>query len=106
MPTLLIHDATLIDGTGTDPRPGVSVRVEDGRITRIAPNDAFEGSDGTVIDAGGRYLLLGLTDAHLHLGLTEGNGGAPSAPAEAEPVTGGDTPAEGEAEAPSEETTA
>ena len=74
MPTLLIHDATLIDGTGADPRSGVSVRVEDGRITRIAPNDAFEGSDETVIDAGGRHLLPGLTDAHLHLGLTEGNG--------------------------------
>jgi imidazolonepropionase-like amidohydrolase len=74
MPTLLIHDATLIDGTGADPRPGVSVRVEDGRITRIAPNDAFEGSDETVIDASGRYLLPGLTDAHVHLGLTENVG--------------------------------
>ncbi len=74
MTTLLIHNAALIDGTGADPKPGVSVRVEDGRITRIAPKDAFEGSDGTVIDAGGRYLLPGLTDAHLHLGLTEGNG--------------------------------
>jgi imidazolonepropionase-like amidohydrolase len=74
MPTLLIHDATLIDGTGADPRPGVSVRVEDGRITRIAPNDAFEGSDEAVIDASGRYLLPGLTDAHVHLGLTEGDG--------------------------------
>ncbi len=74
MPTLLIHDATLIDGTGADPKPGVSVRVEDGRITRIAPNDAFEGSDETVIDASGRYLLPGLTDAHVHLGLTEGDG--------------------------------
>jgi len=74
MPTLLIHDATLIDGTGADPRPGVSVRVEDGRITRIAPNEAFEGSDETVIDASGRYLLPGLTDAHVHLGLTEGDG--------------------------------
>jgi len=74
MATLLIHNATLIDGTGADPRPGVSVRVEDGRISRIAPTDAFEGSDGTVIDANGRYLLPGLTDAHLHLGLTEGNG--------------------------------
>ena len=74
MSTLLIHDATLIDGTGADPRPGVSVRVEDGRITRVAPKDSFEGSDGTVIDAAGRYLLPGLTDAHVHLGLTEGDG--------------------------------
>ena len=71
---LLIHNATLIDGTGADPRHGVSVRVEDGRITRIAPSDAFERTDGDVIDATGRFLLPGLTDAHVHLGLTENNG--------------------------------
>jgi imidazolonepropionase-like amidohydrolase len=74
MSTLLIHDATLIDGTGADPRLGVSVRVEDGRITRIAPKEAFEGGDETVIDASGRYLLPGLTDAHVHLGVTENVG--------------------------------
>jgi N-acyl-D-aspartate/D-glutamate deacylase len=40
--TLLIHNATLIDGTGVDPRPGVSVLVEDGRIASIAPADGQE----------------------------------------------------------------
>jgi hypothetical protein len=27
----------LIDRTGADPRPGVSVAVEDGRIVRVGP---------------------------------------------------------------------
>src|SRR3990172_5875314 len=36
MPSLLLHDATLIYGTGADPRAGVSVLVEDGRIDRTA----------------------------------------------------------------------
>ncbi|MEX1195696.1 MAG: amidohydrolase family protein [Dehalococcoidia bacterium] len=72
---LLVHNATLIDGTGADPRPGVSVRVEDGRITRVGAADSFERTaDATVIDASGRWLLPGLTDAHVHLGLTENDG--------------------------------
>ncbi len=37
MTSLHIHNATPIDGTGADPRPGVSVPVEDSRIARIAP---------------------------------------------------------------------
>jgi hypothetical protein len=40
--TLLIHNATLIDGTGVDPRPGVSVLDEDGRIASIAPADGHK----------------------------------------------------------------
>lgn len=74
MPSLLIHNATLIDGNGGDSSAGVSVLTEDGRITRIAPYDAFEANPDAVIDATGRFLLPGLTDAHVHLGLTENNG--------------------------------
>src|SRR3972149_4643341 len=36
MTSLLLHNATLIYGTGADPRAGVSVLVEDGRIDRKA----------------------------------------------------------------------
>jgi imidazolonepropionase-like amidohydrolase len=75
MASLLIHNATLIDGNGGEPRANTSVLTEDGRITRIGPHDVFETNvDTSVIDASGRYLLPGLTDAHVHLGLTENNG--------------------------------
>jgi len=70
-PPLLLDDATLIDATGADPRPHVSVLVEDGRIARIAPAGSVAAPDGArVIDCGGLTLLPGLTDAHVHFGLT------------------------------------
>jgi imidazolonepropionase-like amidohydrolase len=77
MTSLFLHNATLIDGTGADPRPGVSVRVEDGRIARLAPASALKSDrDVTVIDATGRFLLPGLTDAHVHFSATEADGRA------------------------------
>src|SRR3989449_4830672 len=77
MTSLLIHNAALIDGTGPPPRPGVSVIVEDGRIARIAPASALKPDrDATVIDATERFLLPGLTDAHVHFSATEADGRA------------------------------
>src|SRR3990170_3865485 len=75
MPQLMLHNATLIDGTGADPRPRTSVVVEDGRIARIAPAPALSpAADARVLDLNGRFLLPGLTDAHVHFALTEPNG--------------------------------
>jgi imidazolonepropionase-like amidohydrolase len=77
MTSLLLHNATLIDGTGADPRSGVSVLVEDGRIARIAPAGALQKPpDATVIECFGRFLLPGLTDAHVHFSATEPDGRA------------------------------
>lgn len=69
MPSLLLNDATLIDGTGGDPRARTSVLVEDGRIARIGAAGSIAAPDGVrAIDCGGRTLMPGLTDAHVHLG--------------------------------------
>jgi imidazolonepropionase-like amidohydrolase len=77
---LVLHNATLIDGTGADPRPRTSVEVQDGRITRIVESAKIAASnEAQVIDLEGCFLLPGLTDAHVHLGLTEPNG-APTQP--------------------------
>ena len=71
MTSLLLNDATLIDGTGADPRPHVSVLAEEGRITRIAGAGEIAAPDGArTIDCGGMTLMPGLTDAHVHFGLT------------------------------------
>jgi imidazolonepropionase-like amidohydrolase len=71
----IIHNATLIDGTGADPRPGVSVRIARERIEHVGDVASVRPADGdTVIDATGSFLLPGLTDAHVHLALTEPNG--------------------------------
>jgi imidazolonepropionase-like amidohydrolase len=71
MTSLLLNDVTLIDGTGADARPHVSVLAEDGRITRIAAaGEITAPDDARAIDCGGMTLMPGLTDAHVHFGLT------------------------------------
>ena len=41
MDELLLHNATLIDGTGADPRPRTSVLVEKGLIRQIGPAESI-----------------------------------------------------------------
>ncbi|MEX0750500.1 MAG: amidohydrolase family protein [Dehalococcoidia bacterium] len=72
MPALLFNDAVLLDGTGAEPRGRDVPRVEDGRIARIDASGAIDAPVGArVIDCGGRTLMPGLTDAHVHFGLTD-----------------------------------
>jgi imidazolonepropionase-like amidohydrolase len=60
-------NANLVDGTGTDPQPGVTVSIRGGKVAVISPRapDAAEGIRR--IDLEGRYLLPGLIDAHAHI---------------------------------------
>lgn len=68
--TIVLHRATLIDGTGGDPRTNSSVVTEDGIITAVGPADSISiPRDTEVIDLDGMTLLPGLTDAHVHFGL-------------------------------------
>lgn len=68
MTALLFRDATLLDGSGSDPMPHSSVLVEAGRITAVGASLAAPAGART-IDCGGRTLMPGLTDAHVHFGL-------------------------------------
>ncbi len=83
MPTprpLVLHNVTLIDATGADPRHNTSIELREGRIARIFPAAKLPASpDAGVVDLSGHFLLPGLTDAHVHLALTEPNG-APTQP--------------------------
>jgi imidazolonepropionase-like amidohydrolase len=62
---LTLVNARLIDGSGAPPRAGVTVSVEDGRITSVGDAPAAPGV--ATIDLEGRTLLPGLIDAHVHL---------------------------------------
>ena len=74
MTTLTIHDVTLIDCTGADPRPHMTVLVEGDISRRVGPTSAVEPPRGaTVFDGRGLTLLPGLIDAHTHLGITDLN---------------------------------
>lgn len=60
-------NATLVDGTGSDPQPGVTVSIRGGKVAAISTRapDVAEGIRR--IDLEGRYLLPGLIDAHAHI---------------------------------------
>lgn len=62
---LLITGATVCDVTTAELVPDRRVLVANGRIEAIGGAD-LEAQDGTVVDIGGRTLLPGLIDAHVH----------------------------------------
>jgi len=65
---LVLHGATLIDGTGAEPRARTALATDGRRIAAVgeagAPKRGVQ-----VIDCSGLTLLPGLIDAHAHLGL-------------------------------------
>ncbi|MER7794794.1 amidohydrolase family protein [Streptomyces sp. NPDC097640] len=59
--------ARVIDGTAAAPVDAAAVVVEDGRFTYVGPETSRPRIDGAeVIDLGGRTLLPGFFDCHLH----------------------------------------
>lgn len=69
---LVISNARLLDlGRGTH-SPGVSLRIEGDRIVERADDGRRIDADDSVarIDAGGRVLMPGLIDAHVHAAIT------------------------------------
>ncbi|HEX8725751.1 MAG TPA: amidohydrolase family protein [Gemmatimonadaceae bacterium] len=65
----LIHNGTLIDGTGAAPVPNGAVLLHDDRIAAAGRLDALPRPAGTLveIDAQGGTILPGLIDAHVHM---------------------------------------
>ncbi|MEX2247333.1 MAG: amidohydrolase family protein [Dehalococcoidia bacterium] len=75
---LVFNDALLIDGTGREPREHVSVLVQGSQITRVGSAGAIRAPEGArIIDCGGLTLMPGLTDAHVHFGLTAAGANPP-----------------------------
>lgn len=62
----LINAGKLVDGTGTDAQENMSVLVDEGRITQIAPQGSIEANGAKVINAAGQTLIPGLFDLHFH----------------------------------------
>ena len=72
MTGFVITNAQLLDPVAGERRPGASVRAEADRIVEVAEDGAaIARPDGVrVIDAGGRTLMPGLIDAHVHATIT------------------------------------
>ena len=72
MVTTVFHNCTLLDCTGSDPAPRSTVVVEGERIATVARGTQPSLPSGAmVIDCGGRTLMPGLTDAHIHAAIIE-----------------------------------
>ena len=70
--TVLLHGATLIDGTGGDPRPAMTVVVEGNRVVETHPSGGpAERQDAVCLGLDGLTVLPGVIDAHAHFGLVE-----------------------------------
>ena len=71
MAGISITNAQLLDPAAGEIRPGASVRVEGDRIVEVAEDGAALSTGASeVIDAGGRTLMPGLIDAHVHAAIT------------------------------------
>ena len=72
MTGLLVRNAVLLDLAAGERRPGASVLVDGERIVEVGLDGAaVSAPDGVaVIDAGGRTLMPGLIDAHVHAAIT------------------------------------
>jgi imidazolonepropionase-like amidohydrolase len=84
---LYLLNARVFDGTGAPVREGAALLVEDGRIARLGSASDSVPDDAHVLDLGGRTLLPGLVDAHVHVA-----GETPTPAKGAEPILDG-TPA-------------
>ena len=62
---LVLHDFTLVDGTGGAPVPRAQVVVEDGVVVSVGTASAPI-AGATVVEGRGRWLLPGLWDTHMH----------------------------------------
>ncbi len=60
-------NVTLIDGTGAQARPGMTVVVAGNRVETIAHTESLKvGSGVRIVDGTRKYLIPGLIDTHVH----------------------------------------
>lgn len=64
-----ITGALLIHGSGTEPLPETTVLWQGDRITWVGPDAEADVGGSEIIEAGGRALLPGLIDSHVHMSL-------------------------------------
>ena len=68
---MLISGGTLIDGTGSDPKPNQGILIEGTRILSVGKQAAVMAKDRSgqkivEIDASKKTVMPGLIDSHLH----------------------------------------
>lgn len=70
---LVLRGFTLIDGTGHAPLPHAAMVIDDGRIRWVGLDAKLKTPAGArTIVAAGKYVIPGLIDTHVHLGVAKG----------------------------------
>lgn len=82
--TIILRDASLIDGVAPQARSKTSIVIEREKVTEISGASTIRRDNAEIVDLSGLTLLPGLIDAHAHLGLVydfsaEGDPGSVSA---------------------------
>src|SRR4051812_3970164 len=71
--TNVLTDFTLIDGTGRGPVADQALVITDGRLRWVGPASKLKAPAGASVEnLKGKYVLPGLIDNHVHLGLVNG----------------------------------
>jgi len=68
----IVRAGTLFDGTGTATAPSRSIVIEDGRIEAVTATTAMPREGDRLLDCGGKFILPGLIDSHVHLAFAAG----------------------------------
>src|SRR6202012_1800193 len=71
MTATLFTNANLFDGVGSELRGGAQVLVADGVIQAVSERAIAPPESAEVLDLGGRTLMPGLIDAHVHIWATD-----------------------------------
>lgn len=64
---ILLSGVTVVDGTGRAPIGDAFVLIEDGLITSVSQSPLAAPAGAQTIDGGGKFLVPGLMDLHIHL---------------------------------------
>ena len=71
-PLVVIQGATVIDGTGAEPRRDQTLIIRGDRIAALAPRGSLPVPSGArVIDGRGKWVVPGFIDMHAHFGIGE-----------------------------------
>jgi imidazolonepropionase-like amidohydrolase len=68
--TTVLKNVTVIDGTGAAAMPGSAIVMTNGKIVWVGPVSALKApSDARVEDMSGKFVIPGLIDSHVHIGM-------------------------------------
>jgi imidazolonepropionase-like amidohydrolase len=66
-PVIVLRHANLADGVRGAIATNAAIVIRDGQIAQVESEPFTPPAGATVIDAGGRYVVPGLIDAHTHI---------------------------------------